>query len=688
MIRWMTTALLLTSACGGRGTPPANVGEAATDTPTATAPTTAVARPHPQQIDRATLFGDAPVGIARMSPDGQQLVWTTPSDRGWRVLVAPIDDLDDPREVLDSEHHPGLSWAYDGASLLAIDDHEGDENDHVYRIALDDGTKTDLTPYDGVRARLHQVSAEHPHTVWVELNDRDPALHDLYAIDLRTGERTLVYENREGFASLHLDRDGAVRLATQTTDDGGKEFLVHEDGAWSSLFVAGFEDSETEVLGFDDDGRAYLQDSRDRDATALVAIDLPTRTTEVISERAGLDLDSVSWSPVDHRPDVAIYRHTRQIFEGLHGEAAADLAWLAEELDAEPKVLRSTDDRYWSVFAWRDGPLVSWHFDRQTRTLTPMQSVLPALEQMPLVPMHSRVIPTRDGLEMVSYLSLPSEADPDGDGRPDAPVPLVLMVHGGPWGRVTWGFNQEHQLFANRGYAVIEPNFRGSTGFGKAFVNASTKQWGRAMQDDLLDAVDWAVAQGITTPDKVAIYGGSYGGYATLAGLAFTPDRFACGVDHSGPSNLETLIASIPPYWKPMLELVARRMGDPRTEEGRALLAERSPVNFAEQIRRPLLISQGANDPRVKVSEAEQIVDAMQGSDTPVTYLLFPDEGHGVQQGTNREALYSVTEVFLAQCLGGAHEPVDITASSVQVPTGAEHVPGLAEALRHDSDRE
>jgi dipeptidyl aminopeptidase/acylaminoacyl peptidase len=306
-----------------------------------------------------------------------------------------------------------------------------------------------------------------------------------------------------------------------------------------------------------------------------------------------------------------------------------------------------------------------------------------ALEGQPLVNMHSAVIRSRDGLEMVSYYSLPPGSDSDGDGRPDEPLPAVLFVHGGPWARDMWGYHPYHQWLANRGYAVLSVNFRGSTGFGKAFVNAGDLEWGAAMHDDLLDGVAWAVEEGIADPGRVAISGGSYGGYATLVGLTFSPETFACGVDIVGPSNLITLVESIPPYWQPMIELFTNRMGDHRTDEGRALLQERSPLTYVDRIRRPLLIGQGANDPRVKQAESDQIVQAMQEKVIPVTYVLYPDEGHGFARPENNMSFSAVAEAFLAPILGGRSEPIgnDFEGSSITVPVGVEEVPGLDEAL-------
>ncbi len=301
------------------------------------------------------------------------------------------------------------------------------------------------------------------------------------------------------------------------------------------------------------------------------------------------------------------------------------------------------------------------------------------LDGLPLVKMHPVVIKSRDGLDLVSYLSLPKNTDPGDKGRPSQPLPMVLDVHGGPWARDDWGYNPVHQMLANRGYAVLSVNFRGSTGFGKSFINAGNREWAGKMHDDLLDAVNWSIEQKIADPKQIAIMGGSYGGYATLVGLTFTPDVFACGVDIVGPSNIITLLNTIPPYWQPAIQMFKDRVGDHTTPEGKKFLDDRSPLTHVGKIVKPLLIAQGANDPRVKQSEADQIVKAMQDKRIPVTYVLYPDEGHGFARPENRMSFNAVTEAFLAQHLGGRYEPIgnDFTGSTIQIPTGAEGVPGL-----------
>jgi dipeptidyl aminopeptidase/acylaminoacyl peptidase len=380
-----------------------------------------------------------------------------------------------------------------------------------------------------------------------------------------------------------------------------------------------------------------------------------------VADAAGAEHVTLDWIPLDERVGADLKR--------LHGQ-------LPGQIDV---VDRTRDDRRWIVAASAaEAPGTYYLYDRDAGTLTELFATRPELEPYRLAPMQGEVLSARDRLELVSYLTLPVDRP-----APAAPLPMVLLVHGGPWSRDGYGFDAEHQWLANRGYAVLSVNFRGSTGFGKAFLNAADLEWGRKMHDDLLDAVQWAVAQGIADATRVAIMGGSYGGYAALAGLAFTPQVFCCGVDIVGPSNLETLLATIPPYWQAFFENLARRVGDPRTEEGRSVLKERSPLNAAGAIAKPLLIAQGANDPRVKQAESDQIIAAMRAKRLPVTYVLYPEEGHGFAEPANRISFYAIAEAFLAAHLGGRAEPIgqDFAGARLEVREGAAHVPGLAAAL-------
>jgi len=443
------------------------------------------------------------------------------------------------------------------------------------------------------------------------------------------------------------------------------------------------EDSLTSSpAGYTSDGSTlYWIDSRGRNTAALIAQDSATGEKRVIAEDAKADIGNTMRDPVTGEVEAYAVNYLKPEWTALDPEIGASLDWLKARLEGQFGIAsRTDDDRLWIV---ANDPLVkpaaTYIYDRKAATLTPFYTARPALDGMPLQPLHPVEITSRDGLTLPSYLTLPPGSDADGDGKPDKPVPMVLLVHGGPWARDGYGFNSNHQLLANRGYAVLSVNFRGSTGFGKDFINAGNLEWGLKMHDDLIDAVQWAVAEGIAQGDKVAIMGGSYGGYATLAGLTFTPDTFACGVDIVGPSNLETLLKTIPPYWEPLVKQFHDRMGNPTTDEGLALLRAASPLYKADKIIKPLLIGQGANDPRVAQAESDQIVAAMKSSGIPVTYVLYPDEGHGFARPENNIAFYAIAENFLSTCIGGRAEPVGdaLKPSSAQIVEGASHVQGL-----------
>jgi dipeptidyl aminopeptidase/acylaminoacyl peptidase len=578
-------------------------------------------------------------------------------------------------------------WAFTSKHILYIQDKDGDENWRLYSVDLEAGEVRDLTPIEGVHARIQQISDRFPDEVLVALNDRDPRLHDIHRVNITTGEMRLVQENPE-FVGFITDDDYHVRFAMRITPDGGSEMLQPaEDGGWESYIRIGMEDVlTTNPSGFDKTGRVlYLADSRDRNTAALMALDLGTGERTLIAENTQADVSGVMVHPTEKTVQAAAFTYERRQWQILDESIVTDFAFLRTVADGDAEVIsRTLDDRYWIVaYLMDDGPVRYYRYDREAGRAGFLFTNRRDLEGLPLAKMVPAVIESRDGMKLVSYYTLPLGSDCDGDGRPDEPLPMVLEVHGGPWGRDSWGYNPTHQWLANRGYAVLSVNFRASTGFGKEFINAGTREWGARMHDDLLDAVEWAIQEGIADPARVAISGGSYGGYATLVGLTFTPETFACGVDMVGPSNLVTLLQSIPPYWQPQVELMASRVGDHRTEEGQAFLTERSPLTYADRIRRPLLIGQGANDPRVKQAESDQIVQAMQDSDIPVTYVLYPDEGHGFARPENRLSFNAVAEAFLSRCLGGRYEPIgdDFEGSTITVPVGAEGVPGLTEAL-------
>jgi len=642
-------------------------------------------------IPRRLLFGNPDRSGVQVSPDGKQISFLAPLDGVMNVWVAPLEDPDAARPVTHDKER-GIRiyfWAYTNEHIIYLQDQKGDENWHVYAVHLASGELRDLTPLENVNARIENVTHRKPGELLVALNDRDPQLHDMYRVDLATGERTLVEKNEQGFANYLVDDELRVRFAMRFTPDGGLEILSRqEDGTWQPFENIPAEDSlTTSPAGFDKTGNVlYLIDSRGRNTGALFALDLTTGEKRLLAENERADLGDVLFHPTEYTVQAVSFTYDRKQWQVLDPDIEADLTVLRGVTDGELEIIsRSLDDRVWiAAYLMDDGPVRYYRYDRPQRQATYLFTNRRELESQPLVKMHPVIIPARDGMQLVSYLTLPPGTDSDGDGRPEQPLPLVLNVHGGPWSRDTWGYDPEHQLLANRGYAVLSVNFRGSTGLGKDYVNAGNREWGAKMHTDLIDAVEWAVAQKIAQPDKVAIMGGSYGGYATLAGLTLTPEVFACGVDIVGPSNLLTLIASVPPYWMPVLQMFRDRIGDFGTEEGRQMLTERSPLTHVRNICRPLLIGQGKNDPRVKQAESDQIVQAMQARGIPVTYVLYPDEGHGFARPENRLSFYAVTEAFLARHLGGRYEPVGdaFQGSSIQVLSGAEQVPGLEEALQ------
>jgi dipeptidyl aminopeptidase/acylaminoacyl peptidase len=641
-------------------------------------------------IPRDILFGNPDRTSPQLSPDGKLLSFLAPRDGVLNVWVGPADNPQDAKPVT-ADKKRGIRihfWAYTNRHVLYLQDVGGDENWRVYNVDLESKKTTDLTPLKGVQARIDAVSHKFPEEVLVSLNDRDPALHDLYRLNILTGERKLLQKNN-GYAGFVTDNDYNARLAIKFTPDGGSAYHKPDGkGGWADYLKVPQEDSlTTNPIGFNKSGDVlYLIDSRKRNTGALTTLNLEQGRQEVIAEDERADAGEVMTHPTENTIQAVSFTYEKQHWAFQDKAVEQDFKALEQIADdGEISVVsRTKDDQQWVVaFLMDDGPTRYYHYNRATKRPIFLFKNRSALSAWKLPKMHPVTIMSRDGLSLVCYLTLPAVADKKGNGRPDQPVPLVLDVHGGPWGRDTWGLNSTHQFLANRGYAVLSVNFRGSTGFGKKFVNGGDKEWAGKMHDDLIDAVNWAVAEKICPKSKVAIMGGSYGGYATLVGMTFTPDVFACGVDIVGPSNLFTLLKSIPPYWKPILDMFKARVGDPDTADGKKLLEARSPLNRADKIKKPLLIGQGANDPRVKQAESDQIVKSLRDKKIPVTYVLFSDEGHGFARPENRLAFFAVTEAFLAKQLGGRYEAVGdaFKDSTISVPTGADDVPGVSNNL-------
>ncbi len=659
-------------------------------------------------IPRTDLFGNPEKASLRISPDGRYISYLAPVDGVLNVWVAPTDTPDQGKSVT-KDNNRGIRqyfWSYAPGQLLYLQDEGGDENWMLHSVNVATGEDVNLTPFEEIldaegnpimlpsgkkmrpRADVKELSPDTPDMILIGLNKRDPQFFDLYRLNILTGEMEMVQKN-EQFAGFVTDETYAVRFATRITPDGGSQYFTPDGkGGWDPYLTIDPENlMTTGIMGFSRDGSTlYMRDSRGRNTAALVAIDMATMEPSVLAENEKADISGIMSDPATGNVQAVSTNYDRVAWDILDDAIAGDIAYLESVVDGDISVTaRTLDDTKWTVaYIKDDGPVRYYLYDREAGEAEFLFTNRSTLENYTLAHMTPVLIPARDGLELVSSLTLPVSMDEDKDGRPDQALPMVLLVHGGPWARDSWGYNPMHQWLANRGYAVLSVNFRGSTGFGKKFVNAANLEWAGTMHDDLLDAVDWAVEEGVAVKEKIAIMGGSYGGYATLVGLTFTPDVFACGVDIVGPSNLNTLLASIPPYWKPTLDLFSTRVGDPRTEEGKALLEERSPLTHVDKISKPLLIGQGANDPRVKQAEADQIVKAMQAKSSPGTYVLYPDEGHGFARPENRLSFNAVTEFFLAQHLGGRAEPIggDFENSSIEVPDGAALVPGLTEALQ------
>ena len=639
-------------------------------------------------IPRRVFFGNPDRAQVTISPDGEHLAWLAPRDGVLNVWVAPRERPADARPVT-ADNGRGIrfyAWAYTGGDILYIQDKGGDENWRVYSADIATGEVGDLTPFEGVAAQIVGLSHHRPEEIVVALNDRDPQWHDIYRVNLISGERTLLLQH-DRFMGVDVDDDLAIRTAIQMTPDGGLDIYRPAGEDWALWQSFPGEDMLTaSTAGFDKSGNVlYLRDSRERDTAALVAIDLTTGDRSLLAADELADADQVLRHPTERHVQAVAFVYDRKRWQVLDPAIAADLDYLATVADGEVEITsRSQDDLAWLVaYVVDDGPVRYYLYDRQRGVADFLFTNRAELEGLPLAKMRPAVVPARDGLNLVVYYTLPPGSDSDGDGVPDAPLPLVFIPHGGPWARDSWGFNGWHQWLANRGYAVLSVNFRSSTGFGKAFTNAGDFEWAGKILEDQQDGVQWAIVQGIADPARVAVMGGSFGGYSTLAGLTFYPEAFACGVDIVGPSNLITLLETIPPYWQPMVELFTTRVGDHRTEEGRALLKAHSPLTHVDRIVRPLLIAQGANDPRVKQAESDQIVSAMQARGIPVAYALYPDEGHGFARPQNNLSFAALAEAFLGRCLGGRVQPIgdDLSGSSLTVPVGAAEVPGLVEAL-------
>jgi len=634
---------------------------------TAPAHTYAQSKGLPPLIDRELIFGDPEISAAQISPDGKFITFIKPFKGTRNIWVKRTEEPFEKAKPITADTTrpiPGYFWSRDGRFVLFVQDKAGDENYLVYAVDPNAGPAAgqevpaarNLTDLKGVRAEIYEEPRTEMDSIYVGLNDRDSSWHDLYKINISTGQRTLVRQNTERIVGWTFDLKGQLRLATRVNDNGDTEILRVDDKGFTKVYSCNvFEDCGP--VRFHKDGqRVYFQTNKGA-ATDLVKLELfdPMTGKEELVESDPLnrvDLGDTTFSEVSDDLIATSYEDERPRIYFKDKSFEADYNLLKKQFPGMEIDFASgtKDERLWLVDVGSDtDPGECYLFDRGTKKLTLQYHIREKLNRDDLAPMKPIKYKSSDGLEIPAYLTLPKGIEPKN-------LPLVAFPHGGPWARDSWGYDAFAQFWANRGYAVLQPEFRGSTGYGKKFIDAGNKQWGDKMQDDITWGVKYLIAQGIADPKHVGIMGGSYGGYATLAGVTFTPDLYAAAVDYVGPSNLNTLLETIPPYWEAGRQVFYQRMGDPNTPEGKAQLDRQSPLNSANKIKTPLLVVQGANDPRVNKREADQIVIALRDRGFPVEYIVAPDEGHGFHRPVNNMAMFSQAEKFFAKYLGGRYQ--------------------------------
>ena len=611
-------------------------------------------KPDDRLIPREVLFGNPEKTAPQISPDGSRIAYLAPKEGVLNVWVRTAGKADD-RPVTDDKDR-GIRryfWAHDGKHILYLKDKGGNENWRLFGVNLDTGDVKDFTPFDDVQVNVVGFDKHFPRDIMLGINKDNPRLKDVYHLDLETAELTLRAKNPGNIIGWAADRKMKIRGALAMTPDGKQELLVRSDESsdWKVLVTWTPEDVlSASPVGFTRDGKhIFLNDPRDVNATRLVKMEIETGDIEEIASDPEYDVGGTFIHPDTYEIQAVRFTKARWEWHILDKEISDDFSRI-EVLDDGDFFIYNRDhaNSKWLVGFTKDsGPIPFYVYDRTTRDASFLFNHQPALEEYKLASMEPFSFEARDGLTIHGYLTFPQ-------GKERKNLPTVLNVHGGPWHRDTWGFDPYAQLMANRGYLCIQVNFRGSTGYGKEFLNAANREWGGKMHDDLIDAVNWAVEKGFADKKKVAIFGGSYGGYAALVGATFTPDFFSCAVDMVGISNLLTFMKTVPPYWKPMLPVIYERVGHP--EKDREFLKSRSPLFKVDNIKIPMLIAQGANDPRVVKAESDQIVEAMKSKGIDHEYMVFENEGHGFTKPENRMAFIAAAERFLSKHLGGRFE--------------------------------
>ncbi|EDX83615.1 X-Pro dipeptidyl-peptidase (S15 family) [Synechococcus sp. PCC 7335] len=618
----------------------------------------------PPLIERELFFSDPEISGARLSPNGQFVAFRKPLDGIVNVWVKGIDEpMDAARPVTADVESPIMIyfWSADGRYILYGQDTGGNENFRLYAVEPEVVGEAgvgarDLTPIENVTATVYAIPKETPNQIVIGLNDRDPRVHDVYRLDLTTGDRTLLIQNDGTVAAWAADHKGDIRLAYRQSLENGQEILkVEENGDLTPIYTCSLEEACGLLQFHPNDQQIYLKTNKGVDLAQLELLDVDTGETELVETdpEQQVDFGGALFSPATDELVATYYVGDRRRIYPKSDEWSADLAFLQQQLpDVELSVDSvTTDDQLALVSVQSDvNPGAMYLFDRSAQSLEKLYDVSPALPSEHLASAKPIRYEARDGVEIPAYLTLPKGVSPEN-------LPVIVFPHGGPWGRDSWGYSPVAQFYANRGYAVLQPNFRGSAGYGKAFLNAGNQQWGTGvMQHDVTDGMLHLIDEGIADPERVGIMGFSYGGYATLAGLAFTPERYAAGASVVGPSSLITLMENIPPYWVPIQDSMDLRVGDPSDPVDRDRLAAQSPLFSADKIQAPLLVVQGANDPRVLQQESDQIVKALRDLGRPVEYLVAPDEGHGFRKEINALAMTAALERFFAEHLGGRYQ--------------------------------
>ena len=617
----------------------------------------------PPLIERELFFSDPEISGAQLSPNGRFIAFQKPLDGVVNIWVKGIDEpMEAARPVTADAESPIMFyfWSADGRYILYGQDEGGNEDFHLYSIQPETVGEADvearnLTPVEGATARVYAIPEETPNQIVIGLNDRDPRFHDAYRLDLTTGDRTLLAENDGSVVNWIVDLEGNIRLAYRQSQENGHEILKVENGELTPLYTCALEETCTPLRFHPDGQQVYLQTNQETDLVQLELLDIDTGETELVEAdpEGEVDFEGALFSRATDELVATYYTGDRRRIYVKQETWAADLAFLEQQLpEGELSIASVTSDDELALVSLSSdvNPGAMYLFDRRATTLEKIYDTQPELPSEHLATTQPVRYTARDGVEIPAYLTLPKGVAPEN-------LPVIIFPHGGPWGRDFWGYSSVAQFFANRGYAVLQPNFRGSAGYGKAFLNAGNQEWGTGvMQHDVTDGVQYLVDEGIADPERVGIMGFSYGGYATLAGLTFTPERYAAGASVVGPSSLITLMENIPPYWIPIQDTMSLRVGDPSDPSDRDRLRSQSPLFFADQIRAPLLVVQGANDPRVLQQESDQIVRALRDLGQPVEYLVAQDEGHGFRKEINALAMTAALERFFADHLGGRYQ--------------------------------